>query len=302
MANIAFELSDDIILRAAYYEGIVRPNLLSQRPTASLRGGNNSVNLDLPTATVRPYDATNYDVSLEWYNREGSAVTLGFFKKDITNLFDEEEGFCPSSGTNPVVDRLLGPIERVPGTGGREFGCIQLTPIVDDDGNENLREVIITSPINTTEKISVEGFELAIQQNLDFLPFPWSGFGGVFNYTNLRQSGSELELTRVSPESFNVIGYWEHKGISLRLAYNWRDDQTLRGANSFLGTNARTRESTERLDFVGSYQLNDQTKLFLRAFNLTDDVGVEYLGSDEQALSRLTYNGRIYQLAVNYRF
>lgn len=81
MANIAFELSDDIILRAAYYEGIVRPNLLSQRPTASLRGGNNSVNLDLPTATVRPYDATNYDVSLEWYNREGSAVTLGFFKK-----------------------------------------------------------------------------------------------------------------------------------------------------------------------------------------------------------------------------
>ncbi|MFZ8144481.1 TonB-dependent receptor [Alteromonas macleodii] len=302
MANIAFELSDDIILRAAYYEGIVRPNLLSQRPTASLRGGNNSVNLDLPTATVRPYDATNYDVSLEWYNREGSAVTLGFFKKDITNLFDEEEGFCPSSGTNPVIDRLLGPIERVPGTGGREFGCIQLTPIVDDDGNENLREVIITSPINTTEKISVEGFELAIQQNLDFLPFPWSGFGGVFNYTNLRQSGSELELTRVSPESFNVIGYWEHKGISLRLAYNWRDDQTLRGANSFLGTNARTRESTERLDFVGSYQLNDQTKLFLRAFNLTDDVGVEYLGSDEQALSRLTYNGRIYQLAVNYRF
>ncbi|MCZ8531170.1 TonB-dependent receptor [Alteromonas sp. PRIM-21] len=302
MANIAFELSDDIIVRAAYYEGIVRPNLLSQRPTASLRGGNNSVNLDLPTATVRPYDATNYDVSLEWYNREGSAVTLGFFKKDITNLFDEEEGFCPSSGTNPVVDRLLGPIERVPGTGGREFGCIQLTPIVDDDGNENLREVIITSPINTTEKISVEGFELAIQQNLDFLPFPWSGFGGVFNYTNLRQSGSELELTRVSPESFNVIGYWEHKGISLRLAYNWRDDQTLRGANSFLGTNARTRESTERLDFVGSYQLNDQTKLFLRAFNLTDDVGVEYLGSDEQALSRLTYNGRIYQLAVNYRF
>ena len=73
-------------------------------------------------------------------------------------------------------------------------------------------------------------------------------------------------------------------------------------ANSFLGTNARTREATERLDFVGSYQLNQKTKLFLRAFNLTDDVGVEYLGSDEQALSRLTYTGRIYQFAVNYRF
>ncbi|WP_032096127.1 MULTISPECIES: TonB-dependent receptor [unclassified Alteromonas] len=302
MANITFEVHDDVLLRGAYYEGIVRPNLLAQRPTAALRGGNQTVRLDLPTATVRPYEAKNYDISLEWYNREGSAISVGYFKKEITNLFDSEQGFCPEPGTNPIVDRLLGDIERTPGTNGREFGCIQTTPIIDDDGNENLREVNITAPINISDKITVTGYEVAIQQKLDFLPYPWNGFGGVFNYTSLDQEGSEIELTRVSPESFNVITYWENDGISLRLSYNWRDDQTLRGANSFLGTNARTRKAIGRLDFVGQYALNDKTKLFLRAFNLTDEVGEEFLGTDERAVSRLTYTGRIYQLAVNYRF
>jgi iron complex outermembrane receptor protein len=302
MANVSFELRDDLLLRAAYYEGIVRPNLLAQRPTASLRGGNTTVRLDLPTATVKPYEATNYDLSLEWYNREGSAISIGYFKKDITNLFDTDTGFCPEPGANSIVDNLLGDLERTPGTNGREFGCIQTTPIIDDDGNENFREVSITAPINVSDTITVEGYELAIQQKLDFLPYPWNGFGGVFNYTSLDQKGSEVELTRVSPESFNVITYWENDGISLRLSYNWRDDQTLRGANSFLGTNARTRKAIGRLDFVGSYALNDDTKIFLRAFNLTDEIGEEYLGTDERAISRLTYTGRIYQVAVNYKF
>ncbi|GEA12924.1 TonB-dependent receptor [Alteromonas sp. KUL49] len=303
MANISFELTEDIILRAAYSEGLVRPNLLAQRPTAAVRGGPQSVRIDLPTATVRPYDATNYDLSLEWYNREGSAISVGYFKKDISNLFDQQEGFCPENGSNAIVDGLIGAVERVPSDGGSgEFACQQVTPLEDEDGNLVNREVIINAPINTSETISVEGFEVAVQQKLDFLPYPWNGFGGVFNYTKLRQSGSEVELTRVSPESYNVIGYWENDGISLRLSYNWRDDQTLRGANSFLGTNARTRLAQGRLDFVGSYALNKKTKVFLRAFNLTDEIGQEYLGTDERAVSRITYTGRIYQVAVNYKF
>ncbi|WP_371193761.1 TonB-dependent receptor [Glaciecola sp. SC05] len=302
MMNVAFELHEDVVLRAAYYEGIVRPNLLAQRPTAAVRGGSDSVRITLPTATVEPYEATNYDISLEWYNRSGSAISIGFFKKDISNLFDQESGFCPENSSNAIVDALIGPVERITDEQGILVGCQQLTATIDDDGNEIFRDVEITAPINIDDEITVEGYELAIQQKLDFLPYPWSGFGGVFNYTKIEQSGSEVELQRVSPESFNIIGYWENKKVSLRLAYNWRDDQTLRGANSFLGTNARTRLAQGRLDFVGSYALNRKTKLFLRAFNLTDEIGQEFLGTDERAVSRITYTGRIYQVAVNYRF
>ncbi|WP_395344431.1 TonB-dependent receptor [Ningiella sp. W23] len=302
MMNITFELTEDILLRAAYYEGIVRPNLLAQRPTANVRGGAQSATVTLPTATVKPYEATNYDLSLEWYNREGSAISLGLFRKDITNLFDQLDGFCPENSSNAIVDGLVGPVERVEDEQGLLTGCRQLTPTIDDDGNEIFRDVVINAPINIDDEITVEGFELAVQQKLDFLPYPWNGFGGVFNYTKLEQKGSEVQLARVSPESYNIIGYWENDGVSLRLSYNWRDDQVLRGANSFLGTNARTRVAQGRLDFVGSYAINSKTKVFLRAFNLTDEVGEEFLGTDDRAVSRITYTGRIYQVALNYRF
>ncbi|RDV28204.1 TonB-dependent receptor [Alteromonas aestuariivivens] len=301
MMNIAFELTDDVILRGAFYEGLVRPNLLAQRPTAALRANADTVTLDLPTATVRPYDATNYDVSLEWYNREGSAISIGYFRKDISNLFDEQEGYCPEDGSNEIVNALVGDIERID-IGGSEFSCQQVEPFVDEDGNLVNREVVIRTPINTDDEIKVEGFELAIQQKLDFLPYPWNGFGGVFNYTKLRQSGSEVELDRVSPESYNIIGYWENNGVSIRIAYNWRDDLQLQGANSFLGTNSRTREAMGRLDLVTSYALTKKAKVFFRGYNLTDEVGKEYLGFDERAVSRITYTGRIYELSLNYKF
>jgi TonB-dependent receptor len=301
MLNVSFELSDDVVLRTAYYEGIVRPNLLSQRPAASVRGGNTNVTLTLPGATVRPYESTSYDVSLEWYNREGSAISLGFFQKDITNLFDEVRGNCPAPGENATVDALLGDLRVVPGANIGEFGCEQVRVTVDTDGNEDNREVTLVQPINIDGNLHVEGFELAIQQNLDFLPYPWNGFGGVFNYTKLRQSG-DIEIDRISPESFNLIGYWENDGISLRLAYNWRDDLRVRGQNSFLGTNVRTREAIGRLDFVGSYKLNKKAKVFLRAFNLTDEYGLEHLGDNREAVARLTYTGRIYEVSLNYRF
>ncbi|WP_016956489.1 TonB-dependent receptor [Catenovulum agarivorans] len=301
MANISFELTDDVMLRAAYYEGLVRPNLLAQTPTVNFRGGANSVTLDLPRSEVRPFEATNYDLSLEWYNREGSAISIGYFKKDISNLFARLVGYCPTDGSNPVVNDLLGDLERVD-SDDEENSCKQVTAFEDDEGNLVNRSVTINSHINVADELNVEGFELAIQQNLDFLPYPWNGFGGVFNYTKLRQSGSEAELTRVSPESYNLIGYWENDGISLRLAYNWRDDANLQGANSFLGVNTRTRKDYGRLDFSGSYALTKKIKLFLRGYNLTDEVGYEYLGNDERALSRMTYTGRVFQVSASYKF
>ncbi len=301
MANVAFELSEDVVLRGAYYESMVRPNLLSQLPTATIRGGSQSATVDLPGSTLRPYEAKNYDVSIEWYNREGSAITIGYFKKDLTNLFGLLRNVCPSPGEIPTVDRLVGPLVAGGVDDGTLTSCTQVNPTVDDEGIETFREVTVNLPTNVQGDLSVEGFELAIQQNLDFLPYPWNGLGGVFNYTKLRQSGDDaVTISRVSPESFNLIGYWENDGVSLRLAYNWRDQVNIIGANAFLGN--RTRDSFGRLDFVGSYKLNKKTKVFLRGFNLTDEIGTEFQGTNPEAVSRLTYTGRVYQVAVNYRF
>lgn len=307
MANVSFELTDDVVLRAAYYDSIVRPNIVAQRPTANLQATNQRVTLDLPTATVKPYEANNYDLSLEWYNREGSAISVGFFQKNISNLFDQQEGYCPEDGSDPTVNDLIGDIERV-AISDVEFGCqevavYQVTDPETGEVTEELnREVLIDIPINTNQELKVEGYEVAIQQKLDFLPYPWNGFGGVFNYTKIKQTGDEAKLQSVSPESYNLITYWENDGISLRFAYNWRDNQIKQGVNAFLGTGVRTQKDRGRLDFSGQYKLNEHVNLYFQAFNLTDEIGKQYYGYDERAIHTLTYSGRQYKASVSYKF
>ena len=292
----------------AYYESIVRPNINGQRPAPIVQEGNSSVRLDLPNATLEPYEGKNYDVSLEWYNREGSAISIGYFQKDISNLFSNEIGYCPENNSDPLVTELIGEVERVAGSSSDEAACEQVALFTPEDDGTGIppeprnRTVTIKNPVNSDDDLKLEGFELAVQQKLDFLPYPWNGFGGVFNYTKLRQSGDAGRLQRVSPESFNFISYWENDGVSLRLSYNWRDDQITAGANSFLGTGVRTIKAKGRLDLSSSYKINSKTKIFFQAFNLTDEVTVSHYGDTDDAIHQLTYNGRIYKASISYKF
>jgi TonB-dependent receptor len=314
--NLKLELTDDIILRLANYEGIVRPNLRSQNPTTIITANENdggevtSVRVDLPASDVEPYTADNYDISLEWYNREGSAMSIGYFEKEITGLFGRDQ-VCGDDIPADVGEGLFGPTGLVPGTGAGGLECRELEPFGDADPEGDGRRITVNQAINTAGSIKVSGYELAIQQKLDFLPYPWNGFGGVFNYTkiNTDESDDGTTLLRVSPESYNIVGYWENDGISIRLTYNWRDAQQLSqniildGTNSaFLGTDARFETDRGRLDMAANYRLNKNWQFSFRAFNLTEDQGYEYIGGNEDAVNRIRFAGRTYNFGVSYTF
>lgn len=316
--NIKFDLTDDVILRLASYEGIVRPNLRSQNPTTIITASENddgdvtSVRVDLPASDVKPYTADNFDVSLEWYNREGSAISIGYFEKEITGLF----GRAPSCGDDipsDVGEGLFGPTGLVEGGGTGGLECRELEPFTNSQGvtNDLGRRITVNQAINTDGSITVSGYELAIQQKLDFLPYPWNGFGGVFNYTKINTDESEdgTTLLRVSPESYNVVGYWENDKYSIRLTYNWREAQQLSqniildGTNSaFLGTDARFETDRGRLDMAASYRYSKNLRFDLRAFNLTEDQGYEYIGGNQDAVNRIRFAGRTYRFGVSYTF
>ena len=316
--NVKFELTDDIILRLASYEGIVRPNLRSQNPTTIITANENddgdvtSVRVDLPASDVEPYTADNFDVSLEWYNREGSAISIGFFEKEITGLFGRDVA-CGDDIPSDVGEGLFGPTGLVPGGDAGGVECRELEPFTNADGttNDEGRRITVNQSINTDGAIKVSGYELAVQQKLDFLPYPWNGFGGVFNYTKINTNDSEdgTTLLRVSPESYNIITYWENDGYSLRLTYNWRDEQQLSqniildGTNSaFLGTDARFETSRGRLDLSASYRYNSNLRFDFRAFNLNEDQGYEFIGGNQDAVNRVRYAGRTYRFSVGYTF
>ena len=316
--NVKFDLTDDVILRLASYEGIVRPNLRSQNPTTIITASENddgdvtSVKVDLPSSDVEPYSADNLDISLEWYNREGSAVSIGFFEKEISGLF----GRAPSCGDDipaDVSEGLFGPTGLVEGGGTGGLECRELEAFTNSDGTTNDlgRRITVNQAINTSGSIKVSGYELAVQQKLDFLPYPWNGLGGVFNYTkiNTDESDDGTTLLRVSPESYNVVGYWENEKYSIRLTYNWREAQQLSqniildGTNSaFLGTDARFETDRGRLDMAASYRYSNNLRFDLRAFNLTEDQGYEYIGGNQDTVNRIRFAGRTYRVSASYTF
>ncbi|KMT63916.1 hypothetical protein XM47_17220 [Catenovulum maritimum] len=300
--NLSLDFLDDFVLRTAYFKALVRPNLRSQNPTLAINEGNTNITVNLPAAELEPYTADNYDLSLEWYNREGSAVSIGVFKKVITDLFLTENP-CPSLGEYTYLDDQFGGFV---GEDSEDQGsCLQIAeythPETGEVGNRSLR---LTRKYNADNEIKLTGIEFALQQKLDFLPYPWNGFGGVFNYTYIDQTGDEGDnkLYKVSPRSYNLIGYWENDGLSLRLAYNWRDSFDIQSSNTYYGIEDKKTKASGRLDFSGSYKVSKGLTFYLKGYNITNEQVYEYFGNDERAMARIDYTGRIVEASLNYSF
>lgn len=106
----------------------------------------------------------------------------------------------------------------------------------------------------------------------------------------------------MAPESFNIIGYYENDGFSLRVAYNWKDDSALRATNTYIGLLPRVQQASGRLVAVASYKLNKSLKVFVCSYNLTDEQRKDYQGFDDRAAARADYTGKVYEVNVNYTF
>jgi TonB-dependent receptor len=94
--NFALEPSQSLQIRVAAAKVITRPSLADLAPRLTLNSGT------LLTAVggnplLKPFEAWQYDATVEWYFAPGSALIGGAFYKDITT-------FVYSQNTNIVVD------------------------------------------------------------------------------------------------------------------------------------------------------------------------------------------------------
>ncbi|WP_252736584.1 MULTISPECIES: TonB-dependent receptor [unclassified Psychrosphaera] len=298
-ANFAVNLDEDeeFMLRMAYNKSLVRPDLRSANPSAKFTYIPGLATVGLPGVGIKPFEADSYDLSLEWYNREGSAITLAFFNKEISNLFDSE-GLCDSASLEGTGVNLGALSQQADGT------CIT-------DGNDSLSdptlleagdEVRMNGLINIEDTISVSGYELAIQQNLDFLPYPFNGLGGVLNYSSTSQDESdEARVPGISDESYNAIAYYEQDNYGLRFAYNYRTAYDLRTTGTANGSSDRSVKAAGRLDASAYYNFTDDLSVSFKAYNLTDTLYEEYQNNEWQPRAT-KFAGRVYSLTMKYKF
>ncbi|WP_016956492.1 TonB-dependent receptor [Catenovulum agarivorans] len=298
--NLSTNLDDDesVILRFAYNKNIARPDLRSASPTSKfsyIQGVGATV--QLPGSNIKPFEADSYDLSLEWYNRTGSAITLALFKKEISNLFDTQD-LCDSTAlTGTGVD--LGQLSVQ-----NDGKCIT-------DGNDNLSNpdllvagdtVNMSGIVNIADTISIKGMEISIQQNLDFLPYPWNGFGGVINYSQTEQDDNDANrIPGISDKSYNAIAYYEQDSFGVRLAYNYRTAYDLRTSGTANGFADRSVAAAGRLDASAYYKITEDLQINFKAYNLTENLYEEY--QTHEWMPRATkYSGKVFTFGVKYNF
>ncbi|MCF2948857.1 TonB-dependent receptor [Paraglaciecola aquimarina] len=294
--NIAAEITDDIVIRAAYSEGFVRPNLRAQNPSTLFEESDSRTRVDLQGSAVKPYEADMYDLSIEWYNRKGSVISAGIFQKDIYGSFKRRE-LCPEGPNAAEAYGITEELYQVEREGGG-FDCYS----TEFDNNGNARQVDIREYYNGEEDISVLGYEFIVQQKLDFLPYPWNGFGGQVNFSYVDNDRGEVELYGISTTSYNLIGYYENDGLNIRLSYNYRNAYESEGGNSFGGLDNKNTEERGQLDMSARYRITKNLSVSLRGYNLTDVIYKEYILDDPRAISRINYDGRTYSASINYNF
>lgn len=293
-ANLIFEFGNNLVLRTSYTETLRRPQVDSFAVLRSIAvdGTGQIVTVGLGAADLRPFTSENIDVSLEWYNRAGSSISLLGFRKRVKD-FAGTTRICPADGGGfgfgplTTASGVCRTVNAVPAQGS--FPAVLQGALVNINVTAN------------QDTFTLSGFEVSAQQNLSFLPAPWDGFGGQVNYTNVDfETDGTFRLGEISKHTFNAILYYETKDFGIRAAYNYRSGYFLASAGTQTGAD-RSVKARAQLDLSASVNLNDRFSVFAEAFNLTNSGLIEFEGSENRVRNYFVY-GRTFTAGVRARF
>ncbi len=265
--NLTYNLQEDLLVRFAVAQVMARPELKDLTSGITFNLGAGTAKFGNPN--LDPFEATQGDLSLEWYFDEGAAASIGLFVKDIDSFVTQVQSSEVIPAQDPV--RVFTVNRPVNGGGGK-----------------------------------ITGLEMTYQQNFTFLPAPFDGLGVATNLTMVEsstdledQNGNELPLPGMSETAYNVVGFWENDTVSARLAYTYRDEFVVFPAS--LGGQAVWRKDYGQLDASVSYNITDKISLRLEGTNLTEEKQEDYAGVEERFISWRD-NGRRFALTLRAKY
>jgi iron complex outermembrane receptor protein len=245
-ANLRYELTPKVLLRAAFARTLTRPDLGQMAPSETVAGIDTSGGTGTRgNPNLKPYRANNYDLGVEWYPAKSSMVGLAIFKKDIGGFIDTQT-FTETRSYPRQAD-----------------GVIVTGPIV------------FSQPVNGVSA-KVDGAEFTLQSRFTFLPYAWMrNFGGVFNYTYTKSSANfgvandvrSSGLPGLSKNSSNTSIYYDDGKFEGRISYAWRSKYLAQFSDDF-GI-PRFRMDYGQVDLSTSYNINKNLSVSLDVINLT---------------------------------
>ncbi len=246
---------------------------------------------------LRPFEADAFDVSLERYFGEASAISIAYFYKDTKNFI--------VSGARGLID-ISGAVESFLGS-----------QFVTD--NPDATVAAISSPLNLGDG-EISGFEAALRLSLDpYLPDTLRGFGFNFSYSYTDATaeapaqfgGGELQIPGFSENVYSADVYYENHGVRARLNLRHRSEflaeiETFSGA--LAGANAFDETILDgQLGYTFQGGPLEGLAIIFEAYNLTDErFGTfnnnDLSGTNVEFPSRYELYGRTYSLQISKSF
>lgn len=275
-ANLSYDLTDRLRLRAAFSQALGRPsyNEIGLPIVVNQRGLTISITQGNPD--LKPREADNYDLSLEWYVSRDTLLSAAVFHKNIRN-----EIFRATSG-------------RIVNVAGEDV------------------EATVTQPENL-DKSAISGLELNfIKSRFEFLPGPLAGLGVSANVTLLTTDNTSIRmndgslrelrgLVEQADTTGNVSLLYELGRFRAQLAYNYTGRMLWTVATD-AGPNDRSIGPVNVFDLQASYRLRTNLTLVGQAKNLTNNRPTRLQGPNQELLKDELDNGRAYFVGFSWRY
>lgn len=284
--NLAFELSDEDVLRFAAADVMGRP------PAGQMKGGAGSWfdsqgGVDYynvwtkGTPYLDPFRATQLDLSYEHYFEDGGAFTAAVFWKDIESLVQKV-----------FYDR-----------GAVDFGALGITiPAGYQPGHYE-------TFVNSDKGGYIRGFEVAYTGTFTNLPGIFSGLGVTASYsfteseaeiTGGQLTGEKLAIPGLSEDVWSVTPYWTIGSFSAHANIRYRGEYVTNMNIPGSVTPVIGGEYTT-VDAQLAYRFDNGFEVVLQGDNLTDEPAETSYFVDSGLGEYRTF-GRQFYLGVSYRY
>jgi TonB-dependent receptor len=272
--NAKWDASKNTVIRAAWTNGIARPNYFDLVPYREISLEDNELSTGNPA--LKPTRSMNFDLMAERYFENVGLLSAGVFHKRITDFI---------------------------------FGFTQFNTI-DPVTNQSFRQ--ISQPRNGPEA-TLTGIELAAQRQLDFLPGFFRHFGVYANYTFNESEVNGLDIEGRENEKLPLLGTARHSGnlslsfdskrFTARVAMNYQSESLDAGEGGYNEDAFFDRWADRRtdIDANATFQMTSKSRFFIEANNLNNRP-LRYYQGVRGRLAQDEFYGRRIQSGFKFDF
>jgi iron complex outermembrane receptor protein len=262
--NLVYDLTPSILLRGSIGK-------VMSRPTFSDMSGQIEYSLDRYSSygsffggsggnpDLKPYQATNYNASFEWYFAPNSLFNVDLFYRDVASYIVRKQSFVDVTLPDAALDY-----------------CASNTVFCNGKVSR-VQTMLINSPLNGSNA-KITGTSVGFQSDIAF------GFGIQTNITFLHQKygsytdeynvSGKLPMPYLSKWSYTISPYYEQGPFQARMSYTFRSKYTTQVSSDQVA--AQYIDGWGQLDASASYNVNDQLSVNVAAQNILDPLQHPY--------------------------